>query len=110
MLRPRNDKNWWPDTRSRNAKKWQPDTFGQEAIENLSRFVLVAERSAIQIRTFNSPVMKELWPKVQAEFYGDPLKYPVTMANPDDMEGRACFKTKCEEICFPLEAPQSPQE
>jgi len=78
----------------------------------MTKFTLVVERSAAHLHSFNFPFIKELWPKVQADFLDDSVKYPTVMAYDHDIVGRKQFKMKCETICFPPESkpPCSPEE
>jgi hypothetical protein len=98
--------------RSNDAKQWQPDAYGQDMIDKIANYTIVAERSAAHLRSFDSTSMKQLWPQVQTDFLGDPVKYPAVMADLNDVEGRRLFQSKCEAICFPpeSESPRSPEE
>ncbi len=98
--------------RSSDAKEWRPDALGQEMIDRMANFIIVAERCAAQLRSFNFPSIERLWAQVQADFQGDPVKYPAVMADHDDVESRKQFQMKCEAICFPPKSrpPRSPEE
>ena len=98
--------------RSNDAKKWQPDPSSQDLIDKMAKFLIVAERAAEHLRTLNFLSTKELWVQVQADFQGDPVKYPTVMVPQHDIEGRKQFQMKCEAICFPPESelPCCPEE
>ncbi|KAI9512579.1 hypothetical protein F5148DRAFT_1162633 [Russula earlei] len=98
--------------RSRDAKEWRPDSFGQEMIDKMTNLILVTERCAAELRSFDFPSIKRLWAQVLADFQGDPVKYPSSMPNDNDVEGRKQFRMKCEAICFPpkSELPRSPED
>jgi hypothetical protein len=89
-----------------------PDAFGQETIDRMVNFTIVAERCGAQLRSLKLPSINKLWAKVEADFRSDPVKYPATMADQPDKEGRQQFRAKCEAICFPpgSQAPSSPEE
>jgi len=88
--------------RSQDAKNWQPDAFAQEKIDRITSYVIVTERCAARLRSFDFSVVELLWAKkVQADFLGDPIKYPSAMAEYNDKEGRKRFLLKCQAICFP---------
>jgi hypothetical protein len=98
--------------RSEDAKQWKPDAFGQDMIDRITNYVVVAERCSAHLRSFNFPDVKRLWAQVQTEFLADPVKYPSAMAGQNDMEGRQQFQLKCQAICFPQnsELSRSPEE
>ena len=98
--------------RSEDAKQWKPDTFGQDMIERITNYVIVAEQCAEHLRSFDFPDIKQLWAQVQTDFLADPVKYPSVMAEINDLEGRQKFQLKCRAICFPpnSELPRSPTE
>jgi hypothetical protein len=92
------------------TKQWQPDAFGEDMINTLSQFIVVAERSAAHLLSLNLNYadVEHRWASMQKEFYNDPVKYPSIMANND--EGRKHFDAKCQEICFPANPPCNPEE
>ena len=92
-----------------DAKNWQPDSSGQDAINRMANFLVVAERCSAHLRLYNQSTIKPLWDEVRAEFQGDPAKYPVFLANDNDMEGKKHFQMKCEALCF-SEEPKIPKE
>ena len=96
--------------RSTAAKQWQPDTFGQDMIDKITAYAVVAERSAAHLRSFHFPDVERLWARVQADFQGDAVKYPSVMADGNDEEGRERFRVKCRVMCFPPKSPSRPEE
>lgn len=99
---------------SSDAKECWPDALGQEMIDRMAKFIIVAEHCAVQLCSFNFPSIEWLWVQVQVDFQGDPIKYPAVMADYTDVESRKQFQMKCEVICFPpksnLKLPRSPEE
>jgi len=96
--------------RTNNAKEWQPNTDEKEIIDKIAKFVIVSEHSTAYLHFNKFPEIEKLWLKVQAEFLGNPAKYPAHMAEDLDVEGRKKFLVKCEAMCFPPTPPLSPEE
>jgi hypothetical protein len=81
-------------------------------IDRIANYVIVAERYAAHLCSFNFPNIEQLWVQVQADFLANPVKYPSTMAAQNNVEGRKQFQLKCQAICFllKLEPPHNPEE
>ena len=107
---------WWYRDRSlpprEDAKQWKLDTFGQDMIDRITDYAVVAERCSAHLHSLNLPNIEQLWAQVQTDFLADPVKYPSVMAEINDLEGRQKFQLKCQEICFPpnSEVPRNPAE
>jgi hypothetical protein len=98
--------------RSADAKLWKPDAFGREAIERMTKLVVVAEECGAHLRSLGIPsnTLKQLWATAEAEFRADPERYPVVLADDNNIEGRIQFRRKYEAICFPSMLPDSSLE
>jgi hypothetical protein len=81
-------------------------------VDEMVNYILVTERCAAQLRSFDLPDIHQLWATIQAEFHGNPTKYPSVMAQRNDLEGRRAFRLKCHTLCFPPESelPVTPKE
>src|SRR5215472_9061346 len=96
--------------RSRKTKEWRPDRFEQDMIDQIAKYTIVAEQRAAHLRSFPTAEYERLYSKLQAEFLGNPDKYPSVFAEDGDTEGRKQFRAKCEEICFSSKPSQRAEE
>jgi hypothetical protein len=98
--------------RSKKAQQWQPDAFEQDMIDRIANYIVVAERCAAHLRSFDFPNVEGLWAQVQADFQANTAKFPSVMAEHNDAKGRKQFQLRCQAICFPPKSnpPRSPEE
>jgi hypothetical protein len=79
-------------------------------VEAIVKYDIVAEQCAAKLRQYDQKMVERLWAERESVFMGDPVKYPVIMALPQDTDGRNMFRTKCLGLCFPPETPRCPEE
>jgi hypothetical protein len=87
--------------RSKKAQQWQPDAFEQDMIDRIANYIVVAERCAAHLRSFDFPSVEGLWAQVQADFQANTAKFPSVMAEHNDAKGRKQFQLRCQAIRFP---------
>jgi len=87
--------------RSNAAKQWKPDPPGKLLMERIIRYDLAAQRASQHLRLCDQHVLQPTWDQTQAEFQGDPIRYPSVMAPVENPKERKSFQLKCEKFCFP---------
>lgn len=83
------------------AQKWIPNPTDQQMIDELAKYLLLAEQISIHFRQFESSLSQQRYDQLGVIFMGDPVKYPSAPAPLHDKKGREEFAVMCDAICFP---------